>query len=55
MRFPIVKSVSCKDCAKYKDWGEGEVMCADPKRKASIDTGFDFDKPHICKHFEKKK
>ena len=53
MRYPIIKTVLCNECVKFRDFGDGEVMCSDPKRKASVDTGFDFSKPHICKHFEK--
>lgn len=55
MRYPIIKSVSCTDCVKFEDWGDGEMMCADPTRKATVDSGFDFSKPHICKRFVKRK
>ena len=55
MRFPIVKTVRCTECAKFSDWGDGEVMCDEPMRKADADSGWDFSKPHMCKYFTKLK
>ena len=54
MRFPIVKPTKCEECIFFRDWGEGELFCVNTNRKASISTGFDFKKPHVCKFFKKK-